>query len=213
MSRPPSPRPASRQLLAAATLPCGADVDLLLEQAADGRGADYDGHQAGCVHCQAALAELAALWTPLAELATRPVPPPPGITAAVMRQIRARVRDVWHTLEPTGLGSIRIAARIVAAVARDTARTIPGVRVALGRSTHSTLAERATLAHRYPHAAAGVLGGTAVVDLAIAVSYGQPAHQIARQIQQQVIATLHEQTGLRTAAVNVTIDDVLTDGE
>jgi hypothetical protein len=43
------------------------------------------------------------------------------------------------------------------------------VRVALGRSTHSKLAElaeQASLKHRHPHAAVGVLGRTAVVDLA-----------------------------------------------
>src|ERR1700753_1671328 len=60
--------------------------------------------------------------------------------------------------------------------------TPPGVRVALGRSTHSTLAaraERATAAHRHPHAAVGVLGQTAVVDLAVAVSWNYPLHKVA----------------------------------
>jgi hypothetical protein len=50
---------------------------------------------------------------------------------------------------------------------------IPGVRVALGHSTQgeiAALAEKATLGHRHPHAAVGVLGRTAVVDLAVAVT-------------------------------------------
>jgi len=205
-----------RQMLSAATLPCGADVDLLLEQVADGRAADRDAHQRDCVHCQAAFAEFTVLWNPVAALAASPVPAPAGLTAAVMSQIRVLVRDIWYTLQTTDLGHIRIAARIVAALARDTARLVPGVRVALGRSTHSKLAaaaERASLAHRHPHAAVGVLGRTAVVDLAVAVTYGDPVHQVARDIQRHVIASLRDSIGLKTVTVNVTVDDILDDGD
>ena len=213
VSEPPSGGPAVRHLLNAVTLPCGADVDALLEQVADGHAADLDAHQQECVHCQAALAEFAALWAPVADTAARPVPVPAGLTAAVMSQIRVLVRDVWYTLQTTELGVVRIAARIVATLARDSARMVPGVRVALGRSTHSRLAElaeQASLSHRHPHAAVGVLGRTAVVDLAVAVSYGDPVHDVARDIQRHVIATLRENLGLQTIAVNVTVDDILT---
>ena len=133
-----------------------------------------------------------------------------------MSQIRVLVRDVWYTLQTTDRGAIRIAARIVAALARDAARTVPGVRVALGRSTHSklaALAEQATFAHRHPHAAVGVLGRTAAVDLAVAIQYGEPVHDVARTIQRQVIARLQDSIGLQTVNVNVVVDDVLTDDD
>jgi uncharacterized alkaline shock family protein YloU len=216
VSDTPAPQQPAGHLLESASLPCGADVDVLLEQVADGHGTglDLDDHQQGCVHCQAAIAEFGALWQPVTELAGDPVPAPPGLTAAVMSQIQALVRDVWYTLQTTDLGFIRIAARIVATMARDTARTVPGVRVVLGRSTQgrlAALAERATLGHRHPHAAVGVLGRTAVVDLAVAVSYGDPVHQVAKAIQQHVIAELRDNLGLETVVVNVTIDDVLSD--
>ena len=136
--------------------------------------------------------------------------------AAVMSQIRILARDIWYTLEVTEIGVVRIAARIVAALARDSARAIPGVRVALGRSTQgrlAALAEKATFGHHHPHAAVGVLGRTAVVDLAVAVSYEQPVHEIARNVQRHVIATLREQAGLRSVTVNVTVDDILGDDE
>jgi uncharacterized alkaline shock family protein YloU len=216
LSEPPSGRPAARRLLDTATLPCGAEVDLLLEQVADSRAAGLEAHQRECVHCQAALRELAALWDPVTALAAAPVPAPPGLTASVMSQIRVLVRDVWYTLQTTNLGTIRIAARLVAALARDTARMVPGVRVALGRSTNSKLAglaESATFQHRHPHAAVGVLGRTAVVDLAVAVTYGTPVHEVAREVQQHVIATLRDHIGLQAVAVNVTVDDVLTDDD
>ena len=205
------PMPAEPPL-DATSLPCDAEVDLLLEQAADGRGADWDAHQQLCVHCQAALGEFTALWRPVAELAAATVPAPPGLVAAVMSQVRRLVHDVWYTLEISEIGVVRIAARIVAALARDSARTIPGVRIALGRGTHgkgAALAEKATFWHRQPDAAVGVLGRTAVVDLAVTVGYGDPAHQVAREIQRQVTTTLRDQVGLRNVTVNVTIDDVL----
>jgi len=208
----PHPDGQARRLLSAAALPCGADVDLLLEQAAVGRGRDLDVHQRECVHCQAALGEFTALWEPVSELAAAPVPIPPGLAATVMSQIRALVRDVWYTLEITEIGVIRIAARIVATLARDSARMVPGVRVALGRSTEgktASLAEKATFGHRHPNAAVGILGRTAVVDLAVAVTYRDPVHEVARDIQRHVTATLRDQVGLRSVTVNVTVDDIL----
>ena len=69
MTDPPVPQQPARHLLESATLPCGADVDLLLEQVADGRGTDLDDHQQECVHCQAAIAEVGALWQPVTEVA------------------------------------------------------------------------------------------------------------------------------------------------
>jgi uncharacterized alkaline shock family protein YloU len=168
------------------------------------------------VHCQAALAEFAALWSPVTELAASYVPAPPGLAASVMAQIRVLVRDVWYTLRTTDIGTIRIAARIVAAVARDSARMVPGVRVALGRASHgkaAALAEHATARHHHPHAAVGVLGRTAVIDLAVAVRYGDRVHQVARDVQRHAITALRGNLGLKTVTVNVTVDDVLTDGE
>jgi uncharacterized alkaline shock family protein YloU len=38
-------------------------------------------------------------------------------------------------------------------------------------------------------------------------------HEVARDIQQRVIATLRNQVGLQTVAVNVTVDDIFTDDD
>jgi uncharacterized alkaline shock family protein YloU len=204
----PMPAPTPLDVI---SLPCGADVDVLLEQAAHGRGADWDAHQQHCVHCQAALGEFSVLWEPVTELAAAPVAAPPDLVAAVMSQVRRLLHDIWYTLEITEIGAVRIAARIVGALARDSARTIPGVRVALGRSTHgkaAALTEKVTFGQGQPDAV-GVLGRTAVVDLAVAVGFGDPAHHVARQIQRRVTDTLRDQIGLRDVTVNVTIDDVI----
>ncbi len=204
-----------RQLLSGTTrhLACGADVDELLEQAADGHAGQLTDHQRHCLHCQAALQELSRLWEPVRSLAAEHVAVPATLKTAVASQIRKLIADLWYTLQLSDSGAIRIAARVIATIARDAARGVPGVRVAFGRSTHSKpahLAEKATLRHRHPHAAAGVLGRTAVIDLAIAVQYGAQLDAIAREVQQRAITELRAKTGLHDVTVNVTIDDVIT---
>jgi uncharacterized alkaline shock family protein YloU len=104
-----------------------------------------------------------------------------------------------------------VAARVVARVATDAARRVPGVKVVLGRSTDSRIArivERATRSHRNPEAAIGVLGRMVVVDLAVAVEYGEPV-EIVREIQSRVVEELRDVIELQSITVNVTIDDVI----
>ena len=194
-------------------LACGASVDELLEQAADGRAGQLTSHQRDCVHCQAALAEFSRVWAPVRELAAEPVALPAAVRDGVAGQIRRLVADVWYTLQLSEGGAIRIAARVVARIAREAASGVTGVRVALGRSTQGTVAqlvERATLRHRHPNAAVGVLGRTAVVDLAIAVQYGEQVDEVAREVQRRAVAELRAKAGLQDVTVNVTVDDVIT---
>jgi uncharacterized alkaline shock family protein YloU len=215
MTDPGQPAHDVRQLLSGTTrhLACGADIDELLEQAADGHAGQLTDHQRHCLHCQAALPEFSRLWEPVRSLAAEHVAVPATLKAAVASQIRKLIADVWYTHQLSDSGAIRIAARVIATIAREAARTVPGVRAAFGRSTHSTTASpagKATPRHHDPHAAAGVLGRTAVVDLAIAAHYGSQLDAIAHQVQQRAIADLRAQTGLHDVTVNVTIDDVIT---
>jgi uncharacterized alkaline shock family protein YloU len=208
------PRRDIRPLLSADTtrLPCGADIDELLEQAADGHASELTTHQQTCPHCQAALREFTRIWEPVNAVAAEPISLPAALKTAVSAQIRKLVADVWYTLQLTEGGEIRVAARVVATVARDAARTVPGVRVAFGRHTDghfAELVERATLGSRHPHAAVAVLGRTAVIDLALAVRYGDPVDEVAREVQQRVIAELRATIGVQDVTVNVTVDDVL----
>ena len=204
-----------RQLLSGTTrhLACGADIDELLEQAADGHAGQFTDHQRRCLHCQAALQEFSRIWAPVRSLAAEHVAVPAALKTAVASQIRKLIADVWYTLQLSESGAIRIAARVIATIAREAARNVPGVRVVFGRSTHSTTvgpAEKATLRHHHPHAAAGVLGRTAVVDLAIAAHYGSQLDAIAHEVQQRAIAELRTKAGLQNVTVNVTVDDVIT---
>lgn len=204
----------ARSLLDSANsrLACGAAVDELLEQVADGDAERLSSHQRNCLHCQAGIAEFKMLWAPVQDYARLPVSLPRRLRASVLNRVDRLVHDVWHTLELTELGTVRVAARVVAAVARATASQVPGVRVALGQSTESRIAElvsKATAGHLHPHAAVGVLGRTAVVDLALAVSYGESVNEVAHEVRRRVIVELKESIGLQSVTVNVVIDDVL----
>lgn len=215
MTDPGEPIHDASQLLSGAIrhLACGAGVDELLEQAADGRPGQLAEHQDRCPHCQAALQEFSRVWEPVRRLAAEHVAVPAALKAAVVSQIHKLLADVWYTLQLSDGGTIRIAARVVARIARDAARNVPGVRVAFGRSTHTKgadLAEEATLRHRHPHSAVGVLGRTAVVDLAIAVQYGDQLDTVAREVQQRAIAELRTKVGLQDIVVNVIVDDVIS---
>lgn len=194
-------------------LACGADVDELLEQAADGYAGQVTSHQRDCLYCQAALREFGRVWAPVRTLAAEQVTVPAALKIAVASQIRRLIADVWYTLQLSDGGAIRIAARVVARIAREAAQAVAGVRVAFGRSTEgrvATVVERATLRHRHPNAAVGVLGRTAVVDLAIAVEYGDQIDAVAREVQRRAVAELRAKAGLQDVTVNVTVDDVIT---
>jgi uncharacterized alkaline shock family protein YloU len=198
---------------AVSRLACGADVDELIEQAAQGRAGHLTDHQRGCPHCQAALREFSRVWEPVRDLAAEQVSLPAAVRIAVARQIRKLTADPWYTLDLTDGGAIRIAARVAARIARDAARQVPGVRVAFGRSTRPRIAgraEAATLGHHHPHEAVGVMGRTAIVDLAVTAQYGQELDTVGRALQERAIAALRNKAGLRDVWVNVTIDDVIT---
>jgi hypothetical protein len=172
MTDPGQPVHDVRQLLNGTTryLACGAAIDELLEQAADGHAGQLTGHQRHCLHCQAALQEFSRVWAPVRRLAAEHVAVPATLKTAVASQIRKLIADVSYTLQLSDTGAIRIAAHVVATIAREAARTVPGVRAAFGRSTHSTTASpagKATLRHHHPHAAAGVLGRTEALRMAI----------------------------------------------
>lgn len=87
----PEPSPGSDLSSGVENLACGADVDELLEQVADGHAEELTDHQSGCGYCQAALTEFTALWSPVAQAAAAPFAVPIGLagtlTAAVMADI------------------------------------------------------------------------------------------------------------------------------
>ena len=49
-----------------------------------------------------------------------------------------------------------------------------------------------------------------MVELAVAVQYGDQLDAVAREVQQRAVTELQATVGLHDVTVNVTIDDVIT---
>jgi uncharacterized alkaline shock family protein YloU len=211
---PVPPRRPSAGTDAEEVLPCGTPVDELLGQVAEGRPPRDAAHQQHCPHCRAALAELAELWAPVHELVAEDVRAPGELLEVVMARVRELSRNPWHAIVAGSAGHTRIAARVVGAVARLAAESVPHVALAHGRGRDAPPSDE--LAHRVHTAApggdagtdVGVAGTHVVVDVQITVDYGASIPEAARQIREQISRDLHHHTGLTTTEVNVRVVDL-----
>lgn len=192
-------------------LPCGRSWAALLDQLDDQPPGPIDDHRGSCPHCRAASAEIERYRQSLAAVVGEAVTAPAGLTERVMRRVRDAARDGWYSVIAGDHGSTRIAARVIATLARQAAARVPGVAVALGRTTEPSAAARqqqATEEHRAPGTAVGVFGGTAVIDLALAAEYGTDLPRVAGRVRRAVIRDVQELAGLDAVQVNVSIDDI-----
>jgi uncharacterized alkaline shock family protein YloU len=192
----------SNSELLGARLACGADADDLLAQVAEGRAGEHTPHQGRCPHCQATLAEYDRAWAPVLELAAEEVHGRGTILEAALRRIRGAAENPIHALLTDSDGVIRIAARVVAVTARETAARVPGVRVALSHLPATNA--------RTAQAEAGVAGESTAIELTLAADYGQDLRALAERIRAEVTAGVRALTGLDPVAVSVVIDDVFS---
>ena len=195
-------------------LPCGAVPADLLAQVTAGAAPRDPAHQTSCPHCRAALAEFEELWAPVRDLAAEEVRAPADLLQAVMAQIRELARAGWSAVLHDPAGRTRIAARVVGAVARLAAESVPHVSLAFGGGRMATPPDTAADPARVagPESAVATSVGTAgsrvVVDVQIAVDYGVPVHAIAAAVRERIAAHIAEQTGLVATEVNVAVIDV-----
>jgi uncharacterized alkaline shock family protein YloU len=195
-------------------LPCGVRLDELLAQVADRTPPRDPAHQRGCPHCRATLAQLADLWAPVHDLAAEDVRAPAGLLQAVMAEVRALSRADWAAVLREDAGQTRIAARVVGAIARLAAESVPHVTLALGGGRLATQAGAVTDQARVAGAEGedatdvGIAGSHVVVEVQIAVDYGVSVQQVADQVRRRIARHLAAQTGLTTTEVNVVVVDV-----
>lgn len=185
-------------------LPCGAVVEDVLAQVADGHAARRNSHQAGCPHCQAALAEYDRLWAPVREVADVAVRPPESPLQAALRRIRGTVHNPTYGVLADDDGQTRIAARVVVVTAREAAQDVPGVRVALSRLHRpgggSVGQENAVRV--------GMAGQSTAIVLTVAATYGRDLYELAERIRIAVDEQVRAVTGLEPVAITIDIDDV-----
>jgi uncharacterized alkaline shock family protein YloU len=148
------------------------------------------------------------------ELAAEGVRAPGDLPQSVMAQIRELARAGWSAVLHDPAGRTRIAARVVGAVARLAAESVPHVSLALGggrmATPPDTAADPARVAapERAVATSVGTAGSRVVVDVQIAVDYGVPVHAVAAAVRERIATHIAEQTGLVTTEVNVAVIDV-----
>lgn len=96
----PEPSPGSGLGAEVQHLACGAGVDELLEQVADGHAEELTAHQSGCEYCHAALTEFTALWSPVALAAAAPFVVPAGLAGSLTAAVMADVAKLPTTVTP-----------------------------------------------------------------------------------------------------------------
>ena len=200
-------------------LECGTELAVLVDQVAAGGDPKDPRHQAACSSCQATLAQLEQLWSVVREVARQDPAPPSSLVEAVIRRIRRGLSPVASTLPLEQVvpqlvhallsgerGTTRIAAAVVADVVRAAAQRMPAARL-LGRRGH----------------AGGWVSGDGIVvevtDVSVRIAlhlglrYGAPAPEMAAAIREGVIVDVESMTGLRVAAVDISVDDVFVEGD
>ena len=196
-------------------LTCGRRVEDVLAQVAAGRSGDRDAHQQKCPHCHAALAEYERLWAPLTELAAEKPRAPDSIVENALRRIRGAVEHLDYGVLESALGRTRISARVVVAVARESAQAVPGVRVALSKQITSRTGDRSEVrdgAAVNPaggaEVVAGVAGRSTAIEITLAADYGVDLHRLAEHVRAAVAAEVRALTDLEPVQVTVIIDDI-----
>lgn len=191
-------------------LPCGRRREDLLAQVSDGRGAHRDAHQQTCVHCRATLGEYERLWAPVRELALETVHPPTAFLENALRRIRGAVEQSEYGVLDSPGGRTRIAARVVVVAARQTAQSVPGVRVALSKhldGRDGSAVDRPPTGA--PEVSAGVAGGSTAIEIVVAADYGTDLVRLGERVRREVTARVRALTDLEPVFVTVIIDDVL----
>jgi uncharacterized alkaline shock family protein YloU len=197
-------------------LTCGRPVEDVVAQVAAGRGGERDAHQRRCPHCHAALAEYERLWAPLTELAADKPSAPDSIVETVLRRIRGAVEHMDYGVLESARGRTRISARVVVVIARESAQSVPGVRVALskhiagGTGDPSDIRGDGTAVNPAGGAevVAGVAGRSTAIEITLAADYGVDLHRLGEQVREAVAAEVRALTDLEPVQVTVIIEDI-----
>jgi uncharacterized alkaline shock family protein YloU len=200
-------------------LPCGVPLDNLLRQVAEGIAASDAAHQEACPHCRAALAELAEFWAPVHRMAGEDVRAPASLTSTIMERVRPMATHGWHAVLTGTPGVTRIAAWVVAVIARRAAAGVPGVGSVRGQVTPPPVSVRSVSAEvvrggpsssqRAAAAGVGTAGRRVVIRVDVTADPGISLPTLAHEIRRRVTAEVTTMTGLSVEAVDVLVSDLV----
>jgi uncharacterized alkaline shock family protein YloU len=174
-------------------LPCGVELEALLEQVADDQQAPHPAHQDSCPYCQATLRRLRQDWADMRTLTQQPVSIPPGLTAKIMARVRTLSGHVSDSILLGHFGGeTRISHDAITKVIQRLTATVPGV----------VYASAKPLPEDPPHPVR--LG----IALRLVVAFGPAITKVAdaiRALLQRRVATL---TGAELTHVDITVTDI-----
>lgn len=201
-------------------LPCGTLFDALLDQVADEIPANDPEHQTNCPHCRAAIAELTDIWMPVRDLVRQPVTAPDTLTTSVMERVIAIATHGWYAVIQDKPGVNRIAAWVVAVIARRAAASVTGVGAVHGQITpmaasivdvHAEYEQsQPTPGQRKRAAGIGVAGRRVVVAVTITAGLDKPLPVLAQEIRSAVTRQVRALCGLEVIEVDVAVEDLET---
>jgi len=169
------------------------------------------------------LTELTELWSPLHELAEQEVFAPPTLTTTVMERVVAIAANGWHAIVRADQGVNRIAAWVVAIIARRAALAVPGVLTVSGVTVPPVDGlDENDVVFRRPQpsplqrqlaAGVGVMGRHVVVDLEVTADDRTPLPALGHAVRRSVGELVPALTGLDVVETNVTVTDIEVQGD
>lgn len=174
-------------------LPCGVELEVLLEQVADDQPARDPLHQDRCPYCQATLRRLHQDWADVETLTQQPVPIPSGLTAKIMDRVRQLAAHAASSILLGQLGGeTRISHDAIAKVIARLTATIPGV----------VFASAKPVPEDPPHPVR--LG----VALRLVVAFGPRITKIAGATRELIDRRVHGLTGADLTHIDITVSDI-----
>lgn len=194
-------------------LPCGTDLEHLLERVAEGEQTDADRHLATCPYCQEAMEVLEPAWTAVRRWAASDIRAPGWLAGAVLRRIESRRPRRRVPLVATLSGATVASEWVVRLVVVGAANELAEVRAAGALVGRGWMASGRDAADLVALAADGVdvssASGELTVSVPIGIELGTDVGALAERVRDVVRGRLEAMLALADVRVDVQIADVV----
>lgn len=191
-------------------LPCGRDKERLLQIVADERSVGARSHEATCPYCQAALAELTALWSPVRDWSSRPTQVPTHLVRTVIARVRRMTQSPHHVVAATAKGVTSVTSWVIAQFGAEAAGRVDGV-VSVGPNQPRSERRRRSIVLRGGADAVEVteVGAEAVsLEFSLNVRPVTNVLSLADSVRSEVIHELRRHADLEVSEVDITVEGI-----
>jgi uncharacterized alkaline shock family protein YloU len=194
-------------------LPCGRDKGRLLSIVADNGNVAARSHEATCPFCQAALEELALLWSPVRQWATRPTPPPAHLLRTIVARVKRITQSPHHVVASTAKGVTSVTTWVIGILASEAATAVPGV-LSVGTSDDRDVAagHAAVVRRGADEIEVTEVGASAVsLGMSIQVEPIENLMDLAHAVRHGVIDEIRRSADLEVTEVDISVTDINLD--